>query len=289
MFGWRDSGDTIFFALLLIAAGIPHGAADHLLFRRALVRRGENWGAVLPRFFLLYALLTGAYVLVWWFWPLGALILFLLLSAYHFGQTEYHAVRVGPWRRRLLFLLFGSFAIGFPVLWHLREAQPILNALLDNRVEISPAFARSTAWVLLALNALALFWLPAEKGKARLGRLLELSVLVVLFVSLPLLMGFAVFFLLWHSWPALVDQYRFLKKGREDWSWNDYLRGLLPLSLGAFVLLVPLLFLGPVRIDLASATAKIFLFISVITLPHALLVDFVYRVPHPAPTLQPQK
>lgn len=265
-------------ALVVILLGVPHGAADHLLFRRALRAAGRSWTAILPRFLLMYTLLTVGYLLLWWWLPAVSLGLFLLLSAYHFGQTQYHEIQMSRWLRPFLFLAFGAFAIGFPVLWHFPTAAPILEALVPGMPTASLAATRQIALGILAGNlvlAAGLWW---RGNKAGGWALLDLLTLSLLYVTLPLLLGFGLFFLLWHAYPALVDQYRFLREAHQKpWPWRRYLCHLLPLSIGALLVLAGFLVFRPDGGQAAELAATFFLFISVITLPHAILVDGVYR------------
>lgn len=264
------------FALLLIVAGIPHGAADHLLFRRAR-DSGVSWRQVLPRFLGFYGLLVVTYGLLWWAWPTAALGLFLLASAYHFGQTHYHAADLSAPCRTIVFVLAGAFFIGFPVLLHPADALPILEQMLGRTLRPAAWWTGVVPWVLLAVNLLVAAVLPTKRPSVRGGRTLDILLLATLFYGLPLLVGFAVFFLLWHSWPAAVDQYRLLKRAQPELSVGRYALALLPLSLGALLSLVALLSFTGDWLDGAAAAGWLFVFVAVITLPHAVLVDGLYR------------
>ncbi|MFZ9189080.1 MAG: Brp/Blh family beta-carotene 15,15'-dioxygenase, partial [Algoriphagus sp.] len=71
------------FGLILLLVGIPHGGIDHLIHDPDIRPQG------LVSFILRYLLLMLGYGLLWWFVPLAALIAFLGMSAYHFGQSHF--------------------------------------------------------------------------------------------------------------------------------------------------------------------------------------------------------
>jgi Brp/Blh family beta-carotene 15,15'-monooxygenase len=71
------------FALILLVVGIPHGAIDHLISNPVFEIRSFKF------FLMKYISLIGLYLIVWYFFPLLALLAFLVMSAYHFGQTHF--------------------------------------------------------------------------------------------------------------------------------------------------------------------------------------------------------
>ena len=79
------------FGFTLILTGVPHGAVDYFLFKQLRQQEGGNFSAI--RFFGGYLLLIAAYIVVWNFAPTIAFLLFILVSAYHFGQSNWVSVR----------------------------------------------------------------------------------------------------------------------------------------------------------------------------------------------------
>ena len=73
-------------SLVLIGVlGIPHGAADHLIFNKLFPKQKHNQA----RFYALYLSGILVYSLLWFLGPLLALGLFILISAYHFGESNW--------------------------------------------------------------------------------------------------------------------------------------------------------------------------------------------------------
>jgi len=67
----------------ILIAGIPHGAMDHLT---ASFLKGTKFR--LFKYLIQYTLSALLYLAVWFLFPGVALLLFLLLTAWHFGETD---------------------------------------------------------------------------------------------------------------------------------------------------------------------------------------------------------
>ena len=247
-------------ALLLLALGIPHGAADHLIFRSR--HPGGSTFPVVP-FVTFYAGIVGGYTLLWWWLPDLALGIFLAVSVYHFGQP--HGRHLGER------ILWGSFALGFPVLYHFPQAEPIISGMLGHAVVLPDGWTLGIPVLLVAAN-LSLALLTGQRDKA-----VDTLVLTLAYLCTDLLLGFAIFFLLWHSLPALVEQWRYLTRHRLTGGWASYLGQLLPLTAGAFVAMAIAFAFLYGRGDHMPDLSYLFIMVSLITLPHALLVDRIYR------------
>ncbi|WP_332914093.1 Brp/Blh family beta-carotene 15,15'-dioxygenase [Algoriphagus boritolerans] len=81
-----ENNVTVQFSLvviILLSVGIPHGAIDHLISNPQIDKNG------LVKFLIIYLSLIAAYLTFWYFLPVLALIAFLIMSAYHFGQSHF--------------------------------------------------------------------------------------------------------------------------------------------------------------------------------------------------------
>ncbi len=108
-------------ALLLLVLGIPHGAADHLIFRARHPERqwrGQRW-----KFLGFYSLLVVLYGVLWHAFPAVAFLVFLGVSVYHFGQSYGEGGMASQ-------LAWGSFVLLFPVMLHYPEAAPIIERMV---------------------------------------------------------------------------------------------------------------------------------------------------------------
>jgi len=263
---------------LIALLGIPHGATDYALYKhlqdRPLRAREKAW------FFIRYIGLMAIYGLWWWASPGSALVFFLLLSVFHFGQSNWHDLRLSAPGRIGFYLSWGLFVLGLPLLWHVGQTAAILQEIL-----YQPLPALSDAWrygILACLglgSAVALFGLrrSGQISRARFGRgLLDVILLAGVFLSTPLLLGFAVYFCLWHAWDAMAEQRTFLAKKIPDFTLLDYIRTALPFAATALLGIGVLVWYMRSQQE-AIGLGWMFVGVALITLPHMLLVDFRFH------------
>ena len=74
-------------SILILLFGIPHGAIDHILFFRKRTMSQLQ-------FYSIYLGLIVCFVVLWLWQPLLSFVLFLLLSAYHFGESQLVDIRL---------------------------------------------------------------------------------------------------------------------------------------------------------------------------------------------------
>ena len=193
----------IFCGFLLIVAGIPHGALDHLVERERVARLGESFS--LPGFLAKYLLTMGIYAGAWLLVPVLCLLVFLLISAWHFGETDLdNAPGTAYWS--LARLSAGGFVLAFILFTHAAETTPILGRIVqeDNLtlliwqgiVAESGAVLRGWATLMLVLIMLAYGQYPVWINGWRMVRLL---LIVGLTYYLPLLPAFMLYFGGWHA------------------------------------------------------------------------------------------
>lgn len=260
---------------LILLIGIPHGATDHLIFKDLtkpfLGTRRMN------RFFVNYVLMMGLYGVVWLIFPMLALALFLLLSAYHFGQSNWNYVAFKSffWQQ-LNFFSWGIFVLAMPILIHIEESAPIIYEITGVTL---PAISYGVTWwicgslFLLNIGLIIYSWLDQRiDNKAFRDELINLCTLSLLFVFTPLLVGFAIYFALWHSLSSVMDQIAFFRQKKARFNLVNYLQKSLPMSVLAISSIVAVFFFFQ-EIQLGW----MFIFISMVTLPHMVLIDRLYE------------
>jgi len=277
--GFMQQGQLVIAVVLILLIGIPHGATDYLIFQH-LSR--PLWGSKqMARFYLTYLSLMAGYALLWYLAPVMALALFLLISIYHFGQSNWNYARF-PSRRSaaVAYLLWGSFVLLTPIVWQLNQAAPIIESIVGVEIPLPPKPWREAFCIALFAANLWLtvyYYLQQRIGhRAFLNELLNFFVLALLFVNAPLLLAFTLYFVGWHSLSSMMDQIRFFRQRLEKYAVKDYVKNALPLSLAAIASL-GLLALVQANMALPLNIGMIFVFISVITLPHMLLIDQLYQ------------
>lgn len=266
-----------FFAAFLIIGGIPHGAADHLMFKvlNEQNKANTNW----YKFSLLYLLVMLIYGFVWWWQPLLAFLLFMIISIYHFGQSNWvHVSFTNAYWSVLTYLLWGGLVVSLPVLIYHEQSSLIISEITRINIDMT-----SYRWPLLfllsmanVLNIIYLFDVGTLNAEEFRKELLHLGLLTGLFLCTPMLIGFGIYFVFWHALGTINDQFQTLKELNQHYNFKSYLLKLMPLSLIALLGLLVAYWLIGEQMNRGANFGLLFLFISVITVPHSIIMDRFY-------------
>jgi Brp/Blh family beta-carotene 15,15'-monooxygenase len=236
----------------LLLIGIPHGALDH--FTNAI----DQEKRVTFKFVIRYLSLMAIIFLVWVWSPLFALVLFLIYSAWHFGQTDTKQWKVNS---RIVGFLWGMILLSSLFITHLKEFNIILSAL---DVPLVPSLPKMMSWTYLIMGlgfALSVFYRKLE----------WLLLICFLFFAqfTNLIFAFGIYFIFHHSRLGWLH----LKKKLKVSHVKMYTRAL-PFNVGAILLFI--LFFSNVELSLKENIAYFFIFLSCVSFPHVLCMDVFY-------------
>lgn len=282
------------FALVMLVTGIPHGATDHLIYSELQKSNGHqmNWRAFLG----FYLLTMAAYSLVWLLLPGISLLIFLIISAYHFGQSQVLYIRWNnvSLKKRLLNLSWGTFILSALLITHLSEVLALLSSIIAIPSILGQLNSLSL-WGIVAIPAAAtlLLWGLAIKEKVMtatelLREFLAIAMLLLVFNIAGLWMGFALYFGVWHAGSSMAAEIRQFQRNRA-YSWQAFFRDALPFSLISLLGIGILGLLGWWAGDLVPLVLLFFIAISVLTLPHTIYMDRFYRSHPPHENLSVSK
>ncbi len=265
-------------AILLVTLGLPHGATDFLLFRR--INKSKLSKEQILKFFTIYVAAVLGFLVMWLIFPLISFIIFILISSYHFGQSNWENIIIPKKYTLLLNLFWGAFAIGGSVLWHWQESKIIIGQVIGFVPDISQYFMDMIQLCLVIINCIFVISLrysstiTSTQFWKELGKL---AILSSLFYFTPMLIGFALYFTLWHSLSSLLSQLSYYKKLWPTFTLSDYYLQAAPytaLAVFGFGIMV----LGHSYILPGVSMISTFLvFIACVTLPHIFVVDESYQ------------
>ncbi len=258
---------------LILLLGVPHGATDHILFRHVKKDYDKGW---LSRFFVRYFLLMGLLALTWWILPSLALLVFLAISAYHFGQSQWHHLKTSKSVKNALYISWGAFVLAAPLLWNYTETAPIVEHLIGVEILLSIDYQFFIPLFLIVVIVLQTLLLYTKNIISRRRLIEEWSILLLfscLFYSTSLLLGFAVYFVFWHSLDSVNDQINQLRKINPDYTLKNYLWQVAPFTLIAFGSIGLFAWYSPAALMTDVWVSQFFILISIVTLPHSLLMD----------------
>lgn len=253
---------TIIIGLLLI--GIPHGALDHML--------SINRNRPILLFILKYSLVIGLYYVFWQFFPLLALIVFIIYSSFHFGESEMISTGI---KVDSLFTHFKAFLMGLSILLfiiftHLEESIVIISNFISvSELTYFELNFTPISWIVAILSFIYIF---TQYIKSNSWVYIGLLFLLILGVKVPLILAFGFYFIFQHS----SNVWQHLKLGLNLNSTQLYKKSSF-YTLGALVIFILIAFYGNEVIAMKGLVRDFFIFLACISFPHFILMHVFYK------------
>lgn len=287
---WNVMSDlawSILFVVSILLTGIPHGSLDHLVEKKHTELNGQRFQ--LTTFLLNYITRMAFYGVIWWISPNVGLILFFVISGWHFGETDLQYIsgkqKVLDW---FMATIYGLFVLAVLLLNHIEETAEILGYFPSPGWDTS-LVALGTTPKLLLQGSLGLmfcslflihYFLYKDKIISYLYIFLGLAVLVFLVIQLPLLVGFTVYFSWWHSLRTLHRIARFLEtQTSEVITFRHLAVQAIPFSLMAFIGIAGLVWWGGYSSQMSLVLVGLFIGIALLTAPHLEVMGKLFRYP----------
>ncbi|MEM8523821.1 MAG: Brp/Blh family beta-carotene 15,15'-dioxygenase [Bacteroidota bacterium] len=263
-------------AIAILTFGIPHGAIDHILHQK--FTKQENPSNT-KKFIIWYVLCMLAYLAIWIFLPFKALLLFIALGVYHFGQEFMEELRVER-HSKLSFLLWGGTILLMPMLHNYSDTASYIQNFVGGSL---PEFSsKTTTLVALFIPLVSILYFSLLFWKKELARSKFIQITVhlvawtVIYWSVPFIVGFTLYFVLFHSINSMEHQYTSLTRLSSRYNLKQYIKDLSILTLVSYAGIIFLFLL----FDLSNwqhITLYMLVFISVLTLPHMLVFEEFYE------------
>ncbi len=259
--------------IFIMLVGIPHGSLDHLLLP------SQNFKSKLS-FYIFYLGLIIANLLVWNYSQILGLILFFIISSYHFGESQLFKFNIkNKIITHFIYLFWGASVIFSFLFYNIDELQLLSNSYEDTRNLISNINLDLFSYLFLLSNLITLmmFTFLIYKSKVKVNKVIsEVFFLFVIHLSsflFPLLICFTLFFIILHSLPSLVNQYNHFKKDNIEFTLKDFIYLMAPYSLVSILFLILISFCSYTNVINYSVPLISIILISVITLPHSFIIS----------------
>ena len=264
-FGLESSYSILLFLIVMLSIGIPHGSVDHIIaFINPQARKFESKLI----FYVVYLSLIVFNIIIWVISPFLGLLVFLIISCYHFGETQ--VIGYNPTDNKIL-----NFVIG---------ANILLSLFLNNIVELQeilyilPQFSSldlsgfDSVFFLLISVAILMLSIVNFKIKRKVPLYAEITILYMVFFHTDLLTSFALYFGFCHSLPMLMLEF---KEFKTDSFMRFYLK-TLPFTILSIIFGFLLYQFNNDLLTSDNLILFIFIIISSLTLPHVFIMkDFV--------------
>lgn len=259
--------------LLIFSFGILHGANDLLLLENINKKNvDKSWYKVL----IYYVVVVLAGILLFFVVPQIALLLFIIISSHHFGEQEWQQLEN---KFPKLIVLPFEFLYGLLILlllfhFHKIQVQDIIFKITNATI---PYYAFDTALKIAAplylLMSLFIFWKSEGLRKKVLFELFFLLLFAILFNSSSLIWGFAIYFVLWHSIPSIIDQIKFLNG---SFSINNFIIYCRNAGIYWFISIIGIAGIYFLFSEEELFNAVFFSFLAAITFPHTFVINKMF-------------
>jgi len=198
--------DSVAF-LLIVSLGILHGANDLLI----LSKGKKNKNTYIKHLFV-YLLIMLFCVLTYFFSSFLAISLFILLSSYHFGEEHLgEKIAVNSIFNFFYYMSYGVFIFSMLFYESTANVDEIMRELTNTTfTKLQIKFSLILSSFILLVMSLYLVLKKIVDVKKLLKEIFYLGLLFLVFKTSTLILSFAVYFILWHSIPSIINQVEFV-------------------------------------------------------------------------------
>ena len=276
---WIDSffnhRSQIFVGFLIIFTfGILHGANDLLLIDKLIYKKKTN-SRLKTLLSYISVVLIGS--LLFYIIPWVTLSAFVIVSGYHFGEQQWESLNKNSFKFlvKIFQLVYGLFILFLLFNFHSDEVQKIVFAITGVNFPsfFIPLFLKIFGIIFIVLG---LYFLSIQGIAIRtfITEIFYLVVFTIIFKSSSLIWGFALYFVLWHSLPSIIDQIKFVYGYFSLTNFISYFKSAFIYWI-ASLLGISILYL--VFKDEKIFNALFFSFLASITFPHVFVVTKMFN------------
>lgn len=254
--------------ILIFTFGMVHGSNDIMIVDKLSKKTNSTFFKILST----YLIVVTAAILIFYFIPVLALVLFILFSAYHFGEQHWEEVlsNLSLPLQKIFFFCYGLLILYLVFLFNVEAVIEIIYEITS--LELNDIYASEVTQILFVILFLIIGKAVYKKQiaiKSVLRELFSLLVFAIIFNSSSLIWGFTIYFIFWHSIPSLLDQITFIYGDLKKKSILKYVKAALPYWL---VSLVGIAVLFLIFKDEKHFHSLFFAFIAAVTFPHAIVM-----------------
>ena len=198
--------DSVAF-ILIVSLGILHGANDLLI-----LSKGKRNKHTYVKHLTVYLLIIVFCILIYLYSSFLAISSFILLSSYHFGEEHLtEKIAVNRIFNLIFYMSYGVFLFSMLFYESLADVDKIMRELTNTtftRLQIE--FSLILSLSILLIMSLYLVFKKLVPLNILLKEMFYLGLLFLLFKTSSLILSFAIYFILWHSIPSILNQVEFV-------------------------------------------------------------------------------
>ena len=256
----------------LFTLGIPHGALDFYIDQKLNAGAGKNHKYV---FLLKYLLNMLAYGLVWYFLPTIAILIFIGLTAFHFGEIDWLG-KSYTGIHKLVYSILGLSWILFLLSKNIHTAIDVFVLLGQSKLQAEEYI--HFAKIILPISQAALVGIHIilffsskyffSDNKQFFFTVIQIGCLTILNMLLPLWLCFSFYFGLWHSILSFDKIRQEFEMQNSLIGWKKLLAKAIPYAVVAWAGILVFIYFSLGAWTIKEVLPLLFIGIAVLALPH---------------------
>ena len=270
-----------FFAGVLLM-GVPHGAADLLVATASDRQKERKFSSV--RFLVIYITRLALFGLLLWLFPVIGNILFVIIAAYHFGETDLYHIKTDKLTGKLFVICYGMLILGMILLHHFEELIPMFKLFPSgiaagdfiHSIFVYRYYILTLIFIAFVISSI-LYFSKHETNTYHSERfIIHLGLLICILYLLPMILSFTFYFIIWHSFLSLKNILAYLKL-HSDYNLRTTIGQMVFYSLLAIAGILLAGTGGFVFIKKELMVVYVFLGLAVLTAPHLQVMHEMYE------------
>ena len=255
--------------ILIFSFGMIHGSNDLLIINKILEK-----SKYYSKFNILvaYLMIVSLAILIFYMAPILALSMFVIFSAYHFGEQHWEKsfIKSNNSLKSIFYFCYGMLILQLLFTFNDIGVKFIVKEITGYQIANLNSFP-----IIIILGGLVLIMTAIElhfkriSSEIALTELFSLLILTIIFNSSSLIWGFTIYFILWHSVPSLAEQIKFVYGEFKLKTTLKYCKSAAPYWIVSLIGMVILYFMFNNEKHFYSL---FFAFIAAVTFPHAFVM-----------------
>jgi Brp/Blh family beta-carotene 15,15'-monooxygenase len=253
----------------ILSFGILHGANDLKILSSKNLHKNSFFGISFLPIYIGVVLLG---IMIFYFIPGIALLTFVMVSCYHFGEQHWNDKLDNINKPLLFYTFYGATIFLMLFSFHIAEVKNVIYEI--SSVNIPIQFFLSLLLLIGTISIIFMLYV-IKNFNFFLIELMLLGTLAILFWKSSLLFGFGLYFVLWHSLPSLKSQIKYLYGPEEESPYSKYLKSAFLYWILALIGLMTSYFYGSLPKD--QYLSIFFSFLAAITFPHVIVMGIMFH------------
>lgn len=269
----------IFFGLGVLFFGIPHGSLDHIIYHHEQKEAMSFCSTI--KFLLFYLGFALLYAFLWMYSVEFSILLFILISSYHFGEMDLKSMGIKPSIiSKILFSTYGFLFLINYLLFQFPQVEEILlgfPGFESRQIEkLRLLYQYQTEILIISISVfisiLSIFLIRNKLlGLPQIEAIFQLLLLMLIVFNLPILLGFGLYFNIWHAGLSMIEIKKFLGWQNKSYAFVYRKSWITNAASLIMILLMFMIFKG----NFERLLAVFFMAIAILTAPHMKVISSI--------------